>query len=132
MYFSGSFSLLPDPQQALISIQAVLRGESGAGAGTGTDAGKVYITQTYQKRPSFWMGKIKPLLKFITTIDFGKLVTVEEIRELLENVEGLVLEEHEVMEGSLDNYWQAAYLSVLVKTGATSSLGIGEAKQHTG
>lgn len=55
------------------------------------------------------------MLKFLTTIDFGQLVTVEEIRDLLEHVEGLTLEQHEVMQGSLDNYWQAAYLSVLVK-----------------
>jgi ubiquinone/menaquinone biosynthesis C-methylase UbiE len=110
VYFSGSFSLLPDPQKALVSVTRVLKQENDDAPN-----GKVYITQTYQKKPSFWMRKIKPMLKFLTTIDFGQLVTVEEIRDLLEHVEGLTLEQHEVMQGSLDNYWQAAYLSVLVK-----------------
>lgn len=110
VYFSGSFSLLPDPKSALLSIQRVLKEDND-------NSGRVYITQTYQKRPSFFMRKVKPMLKFLTTIDFGQLVTLEEIRDLLEHVDGLTLEQHEVMDDSLDNYWQAAYLSVLVKNG---------------
>jgi len=109
VYFSGSFSLLPDPKGALTSILKVLMPK-----------GKVYITQTYQKKYTPLLAQIKPFLKFITTIDFGRLVTVKEISELLNNVEGLEVEEHEVMEGSIDTYLQAAYLSVLVRSGSGS------------
>jgi hypothetical protein len=124
VYFSGSFSLLPDPRKALVSVTRVLLlpqkknkeddDDEDDVQNSRSNGGKVYITQTYQKKPSFWMKKVKPLLKFLTTIDFGQLVTVQEIRDLLEHVDGLTLEEHEIMPGSVDNYWQAAYLSVLV------------------
>jgi hypothetical protein len=59
------------------------------------------------------MTTIKPMLKFITTVDFGQLVTVEAIDEMLNDVDGMDLVEHGIMEGSVDTYWQAAYLSVL-------------------
>jgi len=61
------------------------------------------------------MSYVKPLLKYITTVDFGQLVKTEEIIDILEGVndDGLFLEEHNVIEGSVDNYWQAAYMSVL-------------------
>lgn len=106
VYFSGSFSLLPNPKAALISVLKVLKPN-----------GKIYITQTYQKKTPPLMTYVKPLLKFVTTIDFGKLVTVTEIVKTLNNVEGLKVEDHSVIDGSLDNYWQAAYLSILVPDG---------------
>ena len=106
VYFSGSFSLMPDPKGALVSVLKILKAK-----------GKIYITQTYQKRTLPLMATIKPLMKFLTTVDFGKLVTIEEVEETLCSVEGLSLEEHDVIEDSLDNYWQAAYLSVLARSG---------------
>jgi SAM-dependent methyltransferase len=106
VYFSGSFSLLPDPKGALAAILKVLKPK-----------GEVYITQSYQKKYSPVMSRVKPLIKFVTTIDFGQLVTVKEIAELLSDVDGLEVKEHDVMRGSLDNRWQAAYLSVLVRSG---------------
>jgi hypothetical protein len=108
VYFSGSFSLMPDPKGALISVLKILNKQ-----------GKIYITQTYQKRTLPLMATIKPLIKFITTVDFGKLVTTQGIEETLCGVDGLNLEEHDVIQDSLDNYWQAAYLSVLARSGKT-------------
>ncbi|MEZ4322018.1 MAG: methyltransferase domain-containing protein [Myxococcota bacterium] len=65
-YFSASFMLLPDPVKALVQIQSQL-----------TDDGRIYFTQTFQERRSPLMEKAKPLLKKLTTIDFGT-VTYEE------------------------------------------------------
>jgi|AntRauTorckE5430_2_1112549.scaffolds.fasta_scaffold08314_4 hypothetical protein len=60
------------------------------------------------------MTTIKPMLEFITTAGFGQLVTVEAIDDMLKDVDGMDLVEHSIMEGSVDTYWQAAYLSVLI------------------
>mmetsp|Transcript_20364 Transcript_20364/g.58891 ORF Transcript_20364/g.58891 Transcript_20364/m.58891 type:complete len:309 (-) Transcript_20364:1534-2460(-) len=107
VYFSGSFSLLPSPSEALdaVSSDDVLR--------RGGRAGKVYITQTYQRRSPPLFGIIKPLIKYATTIDFGRLIPAAEVLEVYRTSKRLEVEEHGVMEGSVDNYWQAAYLSVL-------------------
>ncbi len=126
VYFSGSFSLLPDPKGALLSVVPFLRTKTRA-AGTST-TGLVYITQTYQKRVIPLLSNLKPLLKYLTTIDFGQLVKVDEIYGLLNDEElvqnKLILKEHSVIEGSLDNYWQAAYLSVLeVENGQAGAKG---------
>lgn len=107
VYFSGSFSLLPDPKGALQMTMPLLKSSSSL----------VYIAQTYQKKVFPLLSNLKPLVKYVTTIDFGQLIKVDEITKLLNDEElvssGLVLKSHNVIEGSLDNYWQAAYLSIL-------------------
>ncbi len=127
VYFSGSFSLLPDPKGALLMTLPLLRKSNddniltkiskSASSTSSSSSGLVYITQTYQKHVFPLLGSIKPLLKYLTTIDFGQLVKVDEISNLLNDEElvsnGIVLKSHEVIEGSLDNYWQAAYMSIL-------------------
>lgn len=65
-YFSASFMLLPDPAAALKQVMGQL-----------TPDGQIFFTQTFQDRRSPLMEKAKPLLKKITTIDFGT-VTYEE------------------------------------------------------
>jgi ubiquinone/menaquinone biosynthesis C-methylase UbiE len=102
VYFSGSFSLLPDPDGALKSILPLLKKD-----------GKAYITQTYQKRSPPLFGSVKPLIKYLTTIDFGRLISVEEIVDFLNDNKDFDLESHNVIEGSVDTYFQAAYLSIL-------------------
>lgn len=115
VYFSGSFSLLPDPKGALLmTIPFVSKNNDNDKK---TSSGLVYITQTYQKRVPPLLGSVKPMLKYLTTIDFGQLVKVDEIKNMLNDKElidhGLVLKSHDVIDGSLDNYWQAAYMSIL-------------------
>ena len=111
VYFSGSFSLLPDPKGALLMIMSLLKNNGSSSSGL------VYITQTYQRHVVPLLSSVKPLLKYLTTIDFGQLVKVDEISRLLNDEElvsnGIVLKSHNVIDGSLDNYWQAAYISVL-------------------
>eukprot|EP00542_Grammatophora_oceanica_P007825 CAMPEP_0194068878 /NCGR_PEP_ID=MMETSP0009_2-20130614/87334_1 /TAXON_ID=210454 /ORGANISM="Grammatophora oceanica, Strain CCMP 410" /LENGTH=236 /DNA_ID=CAMNT_0038722013 /DNA_START=25 /DNA_END=735 /DNA_ORIENTATION=+ len=107
VYFSGSFSLLPDPIKALSIARDVLR-----------PGGKVYITQTYQRYTPPLLGVFKPLIKYICSIDFGKVVTEGEAEDLFQNVAsvecGLELERHEIIQGSVSNSaFQAAYLTVL-------------------
>lgn len=66
VYFSGSFMLLPEPERALRHCALLLRPN-----------GRLYFTQTIQQQRSRWMETIKPLLKRVTSIDFGR-VTYEE------------------------------------------------------
>ncbi|WP_018868247.1 MULTISPECIES: bifunctional 2-polyprenyl-6-hydroxyphenol methylase/3-demethylubiquinol 3-O-methyltransferase UbiG [unclassified Thioalkalivibrio] len=70
IYFSASFMLLPDPEGALRHCRSLLKPE-----------GRVFFTQTFQTRPSRWMERFKPLLKRITTIDFGRVTYEETFRE---------------------------------------------------
>ena len=94
VYFSGSFSLLPDPMKALKIADKLL-----------TANGVIYITQTYQKRYIFGMRFLKPLLRYLTTIDFGQLVYEHELENLLKKSEFRILV-NEVMSES--NHWMSA------------------------
>lgn len=104
VYFSGSFSLLPDPSSALLTVSRLLE-----------ENGKIYITQTYQRRTPPLIAQIKPLIKYITTIDFGQLVRVQDVEKIFEKTKDVLeVEVHEVMgKDSIDNVFQAAYLSIL-------------------
>jgi ubiquinone/menaquinone biosynthesis C-methylase UbiE len=104
VYFSGSFSLLPDPSSALLTVASLLE-----------DDGKIYITQTYQRKTPPLVAQIKPLIKYITTIDFGQLVRVQDVEKIFEKTNHVLdVEVHEVMgKDSIDNMFQAAYLSIL-------------------
>jgi len=157
VYFSGSFSLLPNPSEALKIAASILmvgvgkveeekqsidgitdeggdgdddddgqndaakndsddkRGNGDGRDGDGTDA-KIYITQTYQRHSPPFLSIIKPLIKYVTTVDFGQLVREEDVLDILKQdgvADVLEVAEHGVLDGSVDNYWQAAYLSVL-------------------
>ena len=107
VYFSGSFSLLPDPVKALQLVSTVLPPPL-----PGSNKGMIYITQTYQRRTPFFLPYIKPMLKYMTTIDFGELVKVEDIVQTFKESD-LEVVKHEVIKGSVDNAYQAAYLSIL-------------------
>lgn len=107
VYFSGSFTLLPDPCEALRVVRPLT-------------TGRVYITQTYQRKSPPLLGYIKPLLKYLSTIDFGKLTSTEESFDFFANVApkecDMRLVQHEVIEGSIDTSLQAAYLTILEPT----------------
>lgn len=107
VYFSGSFSLLPDPVKALrlVSTFVITEGKNNADP-------KVYITQTYQRHTPFFLPYVKPLLKYATTIDFGQLVKEEDVLQTFKE-SGLEIVEHGVIPDSIDNRFQAAYLSIL-------------------
>lgn len=107
IYFSGSFSLLPDMSGALTAVVPLLK------KGTG----QIYITQTYQRYAPPLMSFLKPLLRYMITIDFGQLVMEEKAKHFFENEVPekckLRCVEHEVIKGSVDTFMQAAYLTIL-------------------
>lgn len=105
VYFSGSFSLLPNPVKALQLVSEFVKAKDG-------EKGSIFITQTYQRKTPFFLPYMKPLLKYVTTIDFGQLVTEEDILRTFEESR-LEVVQHDVIPGSVDNSYQAAYLSVL-------------------
>lgn len=82
IYFSASFMLLPEPDQALRHCCSLLR-----------PGGRLYFTQTIQTRPSRWMEALKPLLKRFTSIDFGRVTYEEDFKAQL-RAAGLELEEY--------------------------------------
>lgn len=100
-YFSGSFSLMPDPPAALKSVARMLK-----------PGGVIVITQTYQRRSLPLLSVVKPLMKYITTIDFGQLVFEHEVVGLVEGA-GMTIEENVVIPRSVDNSLQVARLLVV-------------------
>lgn len=81
VYFSASFMLLPEPERALRHCAARLR-----------EGGRFYLTQTIQLRPSRWMEILKPMLRRVTSIEFGR-VTYEEAFKAQLRAAGLELDE---------------------------------------
>ena len=102
VYFSGSISLMPDPAEALRVCAKLLRPKSG----------RIVITQTFQNRSVFCFHRIKPLLKYITTIDFGQLVFHREIKKIIEQADMKIVENKPIRD-SIDNMWQTARMIVL-------------------
>jgi len=86
VYFSASFMLLPDPVAALEHVIRQL-----------VPGGKVYFTQTFQDKRSPVMEKVKPLLKTVTTVDFGGVTYERDFMDILEAA-GAEVVEHKCME----------------------------------
>jgi SAM-dependent methyltransferase len=103
VYFSGSISLMPTPHKALQVAAGLLR-----------PGGKVYVTQTFQRKSFPLLGAVKPLLRYLTTIDFGQLTFERDVDAIVAQ-SGLVLAEKSLIRGSVDNQWQAAFVLVLTK-----------------
>ncbi|ETK87295.1 hypothetical protein L915_08246 [Phytophthora nicotianae] len=89
VYFSSSLMLMPDAVKALQHCVAMLK------PGTG----KVYVTQTIQTSHSMLVEIGKPLLKFLTTIDFGTVTYEEDLLNTFKKA-GLTLLEHVPISGS--------------------------------
>jgi SAM-dependent methyltransferase len=70
VYFSASLMLLPDPVAAIVHVSRLLAPE-----------GRVFATQTFYHRRSRVMEWGKPLIRHITTIEFGKVTYEPEFRE---------------------------------------------------
>jgi SAM-dependent methyltransferase len=81
VYFSGSFMLLPGPEQALRHCRALL-----------SPGGRIFFTQTIHDQPARWVELLKPMLKRVTSIDFGRVTYEDDFRAQL-RAAGLELEE---------------------------------------
>lgn len=66
IYFSASLMILPNPVHALNHVKSML-----------SENGRIFVTQTIETNRSFLIELVKPLLKYIVTIDFG-YVTYED------------------------------------------------------
>lgn len=102
-YFSGSLTVMPDPVAALRAVVPLLK----------SDSGRIYITQTFQKRSSPVMARVKPLLKYLTTIDFGQLTTEADIDRIISEAKLFETVESAPIKDSLDTPLQVARLIVL-------------------
>lgn len=69
IYFSGSFMLLPDPVATLRHVRSLLAPD-----------GCVYFTQTFERRRSRAVERLKPMLRRLTTIDFGRVTYEADFR----------------------------------------------------
>ena len=102
IYFSGSISLMPEPEKALALCSALTKGGKG----------KIYVTQTFQKKDFPFLAFLKPLLKYLTTIDFGKLTFEKEVEGIIERSGKKLMEKSQIKE-SVDNAYQAAYILIV-------------------
>mmetsp|Transcript_5752 Transcript_5752/g.15896 ORF Transcript_5752/g.15896 Transcript_5752/m.15896 type:complete len:273 (+) Transcript_5752:136-954(+) len=109
-YFSGSLTVMPDPSAALRAVVPLIK----------QNGGRVYITQTFNKKKSAVMSVLKPLLKYITTIDFGQLTTEEDLERIIQDAGCFDTEENKPIDGSVENPWQTARLIILRPKGSKS------------
>src|SRR4029078_3113515 len=72
VYFSASFMRLPDPVGALRRVRTLTTNDALA-----------YFTQTFEHRRSRAVEMAKPLLRRVTTIDFGRVTYEADFREML-------------------------------------------------
>lgn len=71
-YFSASLMLLPDPAGAVAHVAGLL----GPG-------GRMFATQTFHHRRSPLIEKAKPMIRHVTTIEFGRVTYEDEFRRTL-------------------------------------------------
>ena len=64
--------LLPDPPAALRHVRSLL-----------TPGARLYFTQTFEHEPSRAIERLKPLLRLVTTIDFGRVTYEADFRRAL-------------------------------------------------
>ena len=101
---------MPNPVEALRIAAAFVK-----------DNGKIYVTQTFQRANTPFLGTVKPLLKYITTIDFGELHYEKDLERYVRLAEAsvngvsLVVEDITLVPGSVDNKYQAAKLLIFKK-----------------
>ncbi len=82
-YFSASLMLLPDPAAALRRVGGLLR-----------PGGALYATQTFQRRRSRLAEQGKPLIRYVTTIEFGRVTYEDDFRACLADADVELAELH--------------------------------------
>ena len=84
-YFSGSFMLLPDPPAAVRHVVSLL-----------SPGGRLWFTQTFEHERSPVVERLKPLLRRLTTIDFGRVTYEDDFRRALD-AGGVAIDERVVL-----------------------------------
>eukprot|EP01130_Rhizamoeba_saxonica_P008315 TRINITY_DN3361_c0_g1_i1.p1 TRINITY_DN3361_c0_g1~~TRINITY_DN3361_c0_g1_i1.p1 ORF type:complete len:102 (-),score=25.70 TRINITY_DN3361_c0_g1_i1:23-328(-) len=85
--------LMPDPAEALRHVSR----------NTMKPKGQVIVTQTFEGERKPFIEFIKPLLKYLTTIDFGKVTYEADFIQSFEDA-GLTIFENRVIQGSRKTY----------------------------
>ena len=85
VYFSGSFMLLPDPSAAARHAVSLLAPD-----------GRIYFTQTFEHERSPVLERLKPWLRRLTTIDFGRVTYEDDFHRVL-TAAGLAIEERAIL-----------------------------------
>lgn len=80
-YFSASLMLLPDPVAALRHVAGLLAPDA-----------QLFFTQTFHHRRSPLRERVKPLIRHVTTIDFGTVTYEDDFRRVLREADLRVLE----------------------------------------
>ncbi|MHA6783612.1 class I SAM-dependent methyltransferase [Pseudonocardia saturnea] len=80
-YFSASLMLLPDPVAALRHVAGLL-----------APGAQLFFTQTFHHRRSPLRERVKPLIRHVTTIDFGTVTYEDDFRRVLSEADLRVLE----------------------------------------
>jgi hypothetical protein len=75
IFFSFSFMLMPEQLQALEVAKSILEKNEGS---------RISFVLTINKNRNSFLGKIKPLIKKLTTVDFGNVVYEDEFLALLD------------------------------------------------
>jgi hypothetical protein len=104
VYFSGSFMILPKPvRAAVLTNLAHLVKERGQA--------RVFFTQTFQEPVpvlASLLEVVKPVLKALTTVDFGQVTYWDDFQRDLEEG-GLEVERNEVLKGT---WWSSQRLVI--------------------
>lgn len=103
-YFSGSFMLMPDPDAVLRHVRERL-----------TESGRVFFTQTFQRKRSPMLEWIKPRLRRVTTVDFGPVSYEASFFELLKRGGWDVIEDQTLRQGP---GWSQRLIIARVRRGA--------------
>ncbi|MBW1878883.1 MAG: class I SAM-dependent methyltransferase [Deltaproteobacteria bacterium] len=89
-YFSASFMLLPDRERAVRHVNGLL-----------APGARVFFTQTFQKRRSRVLEAMKPMLRALTTVDFGEVTYEDDFLAVLASA-GLRVTETDTLGGRGD------------------------------
>lgn len=110
VYFSASLMLLPDPVAAIAHTAALL-----------APGGRIYATQTFQHRRSPVLEWAKPLVRHITTIEFGRVTYEDDFRRSFADA-GVELEEMHTMRSTRRTSYRLA-------VGRPAEVSLGEKKR---
>lgn len=92
-YFSASFMLLAEPERALRQVSNVLKAD-----------GRMFFTQTFNTTRSSLLEVAKPLLKKVTTIEFGRVTYEDEFLHTLQDSDVQLLEFVSMSSNPLHSY----------------------------
>eukprot|EP00927_Polykrikos_kofoidii_P015803 TRINITY_DN17077_c0_g1_i1.p1 TRINITY_DN17077_c0_g1~~TRINITY_DN17077_c0_g1_i1.p1 ORF type:complete len:309 (+),score=63.97 TRINITY_DN17077_c0_g1_i1:91-927(+) len=100
-YINGSLTEMSDPSRTLRATASMLK-----------DGAKIYITETVQNTPSPVLQWAKPLLKRLTTVDFGKVTYWSDLQRIIDDV-GMQVVGDVPVPGSIDTKAKTARIIAL-------------------